>query len=414
MSQKQLQRNIGTVLLELGRITEKDIERALEHQRLQGCLFGQALVDLEIVEQEELDFSLAAQANLPYLAPEADSVSAEVAALIPAVWAQRHNAIPIKKEDGWLTLLVDSPLKTGLADELARRTGMSVKLALCTPRRVSDIIRHVYKVEAMAPGKGSLVSLEAFWTLATSPTAPRWGVTARRERVTGWIERDGEIQRFPLIHNWLPFLDLLLSPPTSRVLPAQGVRKWRASVRPGQAPAAVMVSSLSGPGGDELLFVPVTDGKKEFASLPASFELATLREAVRAGPAVIGVLSPEGGAARRLTTRLPSLLLHTGQRSICLLREGGHAISENTLIITQSDDASDEELLAFMGQVALDAVGLEVSPISESQWSSVLSLAPLTLLVLAGRPDDGRLPPGLDWLLYANSDEEPTWAVKRL
>ncbi len=410
MPEKRPQNNIGSVLLELGRIGEKDIERALEHQRLEGCYFGQALVDLGIIEQEELDFSLASQAKLPYVEPPPGSIPERVASLVPAGWAQRHNAIPISMEDGWLTLLVDSPLKTGLADELARRTGMSVKLALCSAPRISNSIRQVYQIEsAPAAGSGTLVSMEAFWTLATSPTADCWGLSARRERVTGWIRRNGQVERIPLIHNWLPFLDRLLSPPSSRVLPPQGLRKWRASVRPGQAPAAVMVTSLSGPGGDELLFVPREDGRRDTADLPTSSVLTTLRSATRAGPVVIGVMSPSGGASRQLVTGLPALLLQAGHRSVCLLAEGGHAISETTLVITLTEDGSQGDTLEFVKQLSLDAVGLEVAPSSQSHWEQILNLAPLTLLVLTGQPGDGRLPPGIDWLLHSKSDEQPVW-----
>lgn len=405
-------KDLGSVLLELGRITDKDIERALEHQRIQGGYFGQALVDLGIVSEEELDFGLAAQAKLPYIVPDPDHIDAEVAGLVPPSWAERHNAIPIKLEDGWLTLVVDSPLKSGLADQLARRTGVSVKLALCTSRLVRDAVRQVYKLGPVREKARQVLSMEAFWTLASSPSASCWGLSVRQDLVTGWIERDGGILRHSLVHNWQVFLDRLLSPPPSQVLPGHGLRQWRASVRPDQSPVAVTVTSLSGPGGHDLLFEPIREADSEVVELPAASALATLREALGRGRVVIAARSPTGQAARSLVTRLPRLLLKPGHRSVCVFHDGSHAISEDLLVVTRPEDGGDEKLLAFLERLGLDAVGLEISMSSRDLWDRALSLAPLTLLVLDGDPDEPA-PPGVDWLLCSDNDRQPEWTLRQ-
>lgn len=412
MRDQSAHKHIGAVLLELGRVTEQEIERALEHQRIQGGYFGQALVDLGIVDEEELDFGLAAQANLPYMVPEPDNIDPEVAGRVPATWAERHNALPIELEDGWLTLTVDSPLKAGLADDLARRTGLSVKLALCSSPSLRDAIRRVYKLDQVRAHADQVLSVEAFWTLASSPSAARWGLAVRRDQVTGWIERDGHVERHWLVHNWLGFLDRLLSPPPSQLLPGQGMRQWRASVRPDQSPEAVTVTSLSGPGGHDLLFVPARERQDELAEQLETDHIATLREAAADGPAVVGVRSPAGRAARSLVTRLPRLLLRPGHHSICLIREGAHAINEDMLVMNLPEDGTDEQVFDILRDLELDAVGLEISPSSQEMWQKALSLAPLTLLVLSG-PDDDLAPPGVHWLLSTPDDDSPQWLLSQ-
>jgi type IV pilus assembly protein PilB len=410
MDNNHQQRNIGTLLLELGRVTEQDIERALEHQRIQGGYFGQALVDLGIVEQEELDYGLAAQANLPYLAPEVDHIDPEVAGLVPPVWAQRHNAMPVRRENGWLTLLLDSPLKAGLAEQISKRTGLSVKLALCSPRLLRDTIRQVYKLEPVREQSERVLSAEAFWTLASSPTANRWGLSVRRDLVIGWIDNGNGMQRHPLMHNWLVFLDRLLSPPPSQLLPGHGLRHWRASVRPDHSPAAVRVTSLSGPGGHDLLFEPIREREQELAGLPGASIIASLREAVRAGDTVIAVRSPSGQASRNLVSRLPRLLLSPGHRSLCLLREGGHTIGEDVLTMTLPEDIGEDGWLAAIARLSLDSVAMEIEPTSRGQWDTVLQLAPVTMIVLSGVSGDP--PPGAHFQLWCDDDRDPRWQLK--
>jgi len=401
-------KHLGILLLENGRITEAEIERALEHQRLQGGYFGQALVDLGIMPQEELDFGLASQANIPYITPEPDQVDPEVAGLVPAIWAQRHNALPIHREAGWLTLLVDSPLKTGLAEELARMTGLSVKLALCNSRIVREAVRDIYKLDPVQQRAARVLSLEAFWSLATSPPASRWGLSIRRNQVIGWIEAGGQTRRHILMHNWFVFLDRLLSPPPSQVLPPHGMRQWRASVRPDQSPPEVMINSLSGPGGHDLVFQPVNDEHDRSARLPSPAQLASLRQVVSRKETVIGVHSPTGQAARELVTRLPRLLLNAEHRSVRLLREGAHAISEDILVVSPPEEG-EEEILAFLEQLNLDAVGLEISPTSQTLWDRALKLAPLVLIVLTGLKGDDQLPPGINWLLSKSAEDQSDW-----
>ncbi len=402
---------LGVLLQEMGRIGEAEIERALEHQRVQGGFFGQALVDLGILSPEELDEGLASQAELPYLVPDPETIDPEVAALMPSSWAQRHNALPIRREDGWLTLLVDSPLKSGLIDELAARTGLSVKLALCSPGLLRETINQVHHLDPVQDRASPVISIEAFWSLATSPPAERWGISVRRHHVLGWIRENGTTRRHHLMHNWLVFLDRLLAPSPSQILPPHGLRQWRASVRPDQSPVAVRVDSLSGPGGHDLVFRPISEPRQSGGQLPGSSQLVRLRQAVGEGPVVIGVHSPRGHAARELVTRLPQLLLEPDHRSVCLLREGVHAISEDILIVSPDEQGEGEELLDFLEQLGLDAVGLEIAPSSRELWDRALGLAPLVMIVFTGLEPDEELPPGINWLLSKTDEAQSDWEL---
>ncbi|TVQ29466.1 MAG: hypothetical protein EA370_15065 [Wenzhouxiangella sp.] len=408
MTRSDNKKHLGEVLVELGRISEAEIERALEHQRLQGGYFGQALVDLGIIEPEELEVGLASQANIPYMNPRAGQIDPEVAALMPAIWAQRHNALPILREEGWLTLLVDSPLKFGLADELARRTGLSVRLALCSARALRELIREVYQLDPVQQKASQVLSLEAFWSLATSPPALRWGLTVRRNQIIGWIRRGDKIQRHALMHNWLSFFDRLLSPPPSQLLPPHGLRRWRAGLRSDQSPPAVLIQSLSGPGGHDLIFEPVSDTIRARSRLPSSEQIATLRRSLAREAVVLAVHSPSGQAARELVTRLPSLLLKADHRSICLLREGIHAVSDDMLVASPPDDG-DDEMLTFLEALDLDAVGLEIDPGNSGRWRRALGLAPLVMVVLSGMQPGELMPPGVNWLLSKSREDQSEW-----
>lgn len=75
-------RTIGQILLDLGRISEEDVGRALEYQRDHGGYFGEALQACGFVSKEELEWGLASQFDLPYVFPDPDAIDPDAAALV--------------------------------------------------------------------------------------------------------------------------------------------------------------------------------------------------------------------------------------------------------------------------------------------------------------------------------------------
>ncbi len=65
-------RTIGQILMSLGKIDEKDVNKALEYQRDNGGYFGEALLGCGFVSADELEWGLASQFDLPYVFPDAD------------------------------------------------------------------------------------------------------------------------------------------------------------------------------------------------------------------------------------------------------------------------------------------------------------------------------------------------------
>src|SRR3990170_2924489 len=99
-------RTIGQILMSFGRLTEADCSRALEYQRDHGGYFGESLLALGLVSQDELEWGLASQFDLPYIFPDADSIDPEAAAMVSPEWALAHLVLPIMKTEEALTVVV--------------------------------------------------------------------------------------------------------------------------------------------------------------------------------------------------------------------------------------------------------------------------------------------------------------------
>jgi chain length determinant protein tyrosine kinase EpsG len=63
------ERSLGAILVEEGKLSNKEIERVLDVQRREGCRFGEAAVRLGLVTDEEVRYALAKQYDFPHFAP---------------------------------------------------------------------------------------------------------------------------------------------------------------------------------------------------------------------------------------------------------------------------------------------------------------------------------------------------------
>jgi chain length determinant protein tyrosine kinase EpsG len=63
------ERALGAILVEDGKLSNKEIDRVLDVQRREGVRFGEAAVRLGLITDEEVRFALAKQYDFPHFAP---------------------------------------------------------------------------------------------------------------------------------------------------------------------------------------------------------------------------------------------------------------------------------------------------------------------------------------------------------
>ncbi|MGH8636576.1 MAG: chain length determinant protein tyrosine kinase EpsG [Burkholderiales bacterium] len=73
-------RSIGKILLDSGKLKPGDAERALRLSKDKGIRFGEACTQLKLVEQSDIDRALSDQFDYPYLRPGDGNLSAELVA----------------------------------------------------------------------------------------------------------------------------------------------------------------------------------------------------------------------------------------------------------------------------------------------------------------------------------------------
>lgn len=138
---------LGAWLLSKGKITEDQLQRALQHQQFFGGRIGTSLIKLGYIDEDTLGEYLADVSGTPYASPaRLDSLTAEVLALVPARLAAQYRVIPIGVEGRRLRLAMRDPKDLIALDEIAFLTGMSIEPSVSTEYRIQQALERYYQV----------------------------------------------------------------------------------------------------------------------------------------------------------------------------------------------------------------------------------------------------------------------------
>ncbi|MBC8019282.1 MAG: pilus assembly protein PilB [Verrucomicrobia bacterium] len=135
---------LGEILLASQIISGDDIVAALDEQKRSGVRFGEALVNLGIVTQEDIDWALSNQLDIPYIRLKQDMIDPEAIALLPAAMARTYNCIPLIRAGGELNVALADPLNRPAIEAVEHHTGCSVNVSVALIREIREMIDIFY------------------------------------------------------------------------------------------------------------------------------------------------------------------------------------------------------------------------------------------------------------------------------
>ncbi|MDD2271084.1 MAG: pilus assembly protein PilB [Desulfuromonadaceae bacterium] len=141
---EQKKGSMGAILSACNIINEGDITAALEEQARSGVRFGEALITLGIVTQEDIDWALSNQLDLPYIRLKADMIDPEAIRLVPAATARKFNLIPLIKAGGELNIAISDPLNKAAIAAVEQISGCEVNVSVALIREIREMIDACY------------------------------------------------------------------------------------------------------------------------------------------------------------------------------------------------------------------------------------------------------------------------------
>ena len=138
-------KRLGDYLVELGFITEEQLNVALREQKDKGGKLGSILIQLGILSEDILLAILGKQSGVSYVSlSEYGEIAEEAISAVPESIAKNQMLVPIKKEGNLLTIAIADPLNVFATDDLKLLTGCDIRMVVASDNEIKAAIEKHY------------------------------------------------------------------------------------------------------------------------------------------------------------------------------------------------------------------------------------------------------------------------------
>jgi type IV pilus assembly protein PilB len=133
-------KQLGQILLDEGLVSDSQLSAALAEQRVRGQSLGTTLVEIGVLTERQLVSALAIQVGMPFIDLDEHPVDRMAVSLVPGSLCRRHVVLPIAMEDGFLVLATANPGNVVAVDDVRTFCGMAVRTVVATR---DDLLRAI-------------------------------------------------------------------------------------------------------------------------------------------------------------------------------------------------------------------------------------------------------------------------------
>ena len=141
-------RRIGQILVDLGFITDEQLEVILdEQQQRPGALLGRIAEDMGLITDDQLAQALAEQLNMQTVQLSDVSLPPDVVEKVSETMAQMYRIAPLKFDGNVLTVATCDPQNLVVQDELRTFLGFDIQMVVATERDIQSTLDRYYSSE---------------------------------------------------------------------------------------------------------------------------------------------------------------------------------------------------------------------------------------------------------------------------
>ena len=141
-------KRIGDLLLENKKITQEQLEKALEIQSKTRKKLGNILVEEGMVEEEVILEILESQLGVPRVDFSTTFIDEDAVKSITYMLGKRHCAIPIYfRDDGVLVVAINDPLDLMALDDIEMATGKRISPVIAGRDEINRLLAKYFDTE---------------------------------------------------------------------------------------------------------------------------------------------------------------------------------------------------------------------------------------------------------------------------
>ncbi len=136
---------LGQILVQQKRITEEQLNAALEEQKQVGRRLGRVLIDKGIITEEQLAEALARQLNLAYVELKNVNIKREVVLKLPESAARRFRALVLDDVGATCKVGMADPTDLTAYDEIVRMLKRNIEVVVLAGPDISRAFDRLYR-----------------------------------------------------------------------------------------------------------------------------------------------------------------------------------------------------------------------------------------------------------------------------
>ncbi len=173
-------RRIGQILVDLGFITDEQLEVILdEQQQRPGALLGKIAEDMGLITDEQLSQALAEQLGMQTVQLGDVQLPPDVLEKITETMAQMYRIVPVHFDGDTLTVATCDPQNLTIQDELRTFLGYSIRMVVATEREILAAIDKHYSsdLDTFERVVADLATDEELFAAASKLTGDKFNLT---------------------------------------------------------------------------------------------------------------------------------------------------------------------------------------------------------------------------------------------
>jgi len=135
---------LGEILVKESLITQDQLQKALEFQRVNGGKLGSCLTKMGFITDDDITGVLSRQYGVPSINLKYYEIDPNVIRLIPQDTATRYQVVPLSRVGSVLTIAMTDPTNVFAMDDVKFMTGFNVEPVVASEAAISDAISRFY------------------------------------------------------------------------------------------------------------------------------------------------------------------------------------------------------------------------------------------------------------------------------
>ncbi len=137
-------KKLGGMLVEAGLMTEFQLNQAVLNQSKSRLRLGQYLIREGVVSESQIVDLISRQLRIAKYDAARYPIDVTLAGTLSAETAQKHQMVPIRRENRLLTVAMTDPLDIEALDIIEDTTGMEAEAIICTEQELNQIMSSLY------------------------------------------------------------------------------------------------------------------------------------------------------------------------------------------------------------------------------------------------------------------------------